>query len=200
MPFDPVTAGMATAQAKLYSDATAKRLRGRQSVADSIAAPVMANPPILTYNSGANTTDGLGDSPIGFTVQTIAWDDTRLTYLGGTPVTDYSAGSMGSVQVAGASGPARNGRVSYCAFDFDGSILTWRLHSNTAQYLRLWVDGRPHAAAPVQNLPAGGFAYYQLGVDFTTAARRSLIFELESGLWGGFRIPRTTSIYARSQG
>lgn len=179
--------------------APAARLsQGKQSVVDLIAAQPMAAPPTLTWAGTGGSFAGVMASYTQITDPVLTrWDDERVRWVGGHPLAYPSAGyadNLGAVTVPDAADPrSRFGVLSHAAIATPAPDVSLLMLGNNTQYFRVWINGQPHAANPVQ-VPYNDGLLRTLKVGGLPAGDNTIMVELDGGLFGGFIVSESQPV------
>jgi hypothetical protein len=166
---------------------------------DELSAPVTPRAPALSWSNATSFTSDFSGTEITDHVH-VPFTDERLKWIGGSPVAYTSAGygsSLGGVsRVKYDDSLTTFDVLSFMCFDFEGDYFELPLRGDSDADYRLWIDGRPHATAPVECLPSGGTtgSLYLLRVQFASRALRQIKVEMQRGLTGGVLIGPTDTL------
>jgi lysophospholipase L1-like esterase len=166
----------------------AAALDGQNDVKALATAAVMATPPTFSYSA---TTTLAGSS-------LAANNDPRFRFTGAETFTGNVAGKNFTLPSAPTGfGPVGSTASDYLwrvEFDFDGSDFELIARCSATAKWRLWVDGQPHAASPVNYTITDNTAQF-MKVSLGSRAYRKLVFEGE-GNWyfGGIQYLPTDTV------
>lgn len=167
----------------------AASLDGQTDVKAMANAAAMATPPTFSYS--ATTT--LAGSTLAVPA------DPRFRTSGAETFSGLVAGKTFLMPAAPTGFPlGASDYVWRVEFDFDGSDFELIARCSATAKWRLWVDGQPHSASPVNYTITDNTAKY-LKVAFTSRAYRRIVFEGE-GFWyfGGIQHRPTDTVMTPS--
>lgn len=187
-----------------------RTLRGSKAIIDQLDAPLGAPVPLVTLGSGyafslgtENSTSTLSGSIVTpYTANQYDSDSPKIRVAGGPfePLFGSNA-NVGAVQTRATGSWGPTGLVGQYWFDFDGDRFEVRMRDGgSAQYLTVWVDGRPHVlpSTPQQLSPGDGL-YHLILVDLRPLGprkKRTIMLEGEALTFGGVRhFPTDTVSY-----
>lgn len=205
MALDLLTLGQALAQAK-HEDALIRPV-GNQKIADMLGAPVLGQPPVITYSAGFSSGGDAAASGIASSVA-VAWNDTRLRWLSKQPLVYTPTINAGASLTDMAAVPAftdvgdqatqmiQTDQFGMFGKDWTGTAFEMKVYANSSadSYFRIWVDGKPHAAQMEKVSTANDHTRTLIKVAFASRKKRTILVELEAAIFGGLRIGPTDEL------